>query len=537
MNPTTASTALDTLVDQMTSQIATVTRSLASWMQESPRSLGDAEQTVLTQIRAVAATLLTGLVALVTSTQVPEPTIPCRCGQHARYQRQRLAQVTTLVGAIPIPRAYYHCPACHQGHCPADVQLQILAGSRSAGLDELLALLGATQDSFSAAACVLERLSLVHVCANTVRSATEGLGAVLVARQAATAERHQTMDDLPAPTSPPVARIPRLYISMDGIQTHLRETGWSEMKVGCVYQTRTRPDRQRPEQLTIRLDQPSYCAALVDATTFGSQIWSEAVRRGVLHADEIIVVGDGSHWIWNIADTQFAGATQILDWYHASSYVWDAAHAIWPTVPSARTAWAKTQLDRLWAGQVDAVITELDAQQGHGAAVTTARTYYTNQRCRMDYPTYRARGLQIGSGSIESACKQVITTRLKLAGMIWDASGAEEVATVRAWLKSGRWAEAMALRPRRQRTYARTNARAAAIDAVTHVPAQLAPAHEPVAPPRRSTLPPELRERIQRELAEERKPENHPWRQPVSKRQQRAHAETRMASQTPSIAV
>jgi hypothetical protein len=66
--------------------------------------------------------------------------------------------------------------------------------------------------------------------------------------------------------------------------------------------------------------------------------------------------------------------------------------------------------------------------------------------------------LQIGSGSVESACKQLVSARLKQAGMIWDATGAEAVATVRAWLKSARWEEAVALRGVRRRTYRRRHA-------------------------------------------------------------------------------
>ena len=77
----------------------------------------------------------------------------------------------------------------------------------------------------------------------------------------------------------------------------------------------------------------------------------------------------------------------------------------------------------------------------------------------MDYATYRARGLQIGSGSVESGCKQLVSAWLKQAGMIWEASGAEEVAAVRAWLKSERWAEAMALRPARAALTASTERR------------------------------------------------------------------------------
>ncbi len=46
--------------------------------------------------------------------------------------------------------------------------------------------------------------------------------------------------------------------------------------------------------------------------------------------------------------------------------------------------------------------------------------------------------------------------------MIWDASGAEEVAVVRAWLKSGRWEEGMKLRAVRKRGYVRREAKACA---------------------------------------------------------------------------
>jgi hypothetical protein len=73
----------------------------------------------------------------------------------------------------------------------------------------------------------------------------------------------------------------------------------------------------------------------------------------------------------------------------------------------------------------------------------------------MRYADYRARGLQIGSGTRESGGKQIITARLKQAGMIWSLAGARAVAAVRTWLKSDRWPEAMPLRPLRQRTYQR----------------------------------------------------------------------------------
>ena len=57
----------------------------------------------------------------------------------------------------------------------------------------------------------------------------------------------------------------------------------------------------------------------------------------------------------------------------------------------------------------------------------------------MDYPTYRANGYQIGSGTIESGCKQIVTQRLKVAGAIWEQSNAVKTAKARAAFLSDQW--------------------------------------------------------------------------------------------------
>jgi hypothetical protein len=194
---------------------------------------------------------------------------------------------------------------------------------------------------------------------------------------------------------------------------------------------------------------------VTDAATFGQLLWCEAARRGVLTAREVIVVADGAHWIWNLGEEHFPQATQVVDWYHASQYAWRVAHTVYGEGTPLAKRWAKRRLDELWEGEVGKVLKGFAAHRQRGAAVEEAITCYTNNAHRMRYADYRARGLQIGSGSIESGCKQVITARLKQAGMVWSLDGARAVAAVRTWLKSGRWQDALALRPRRQRTYQR----------------------------------------------------------------------------------
>jgi len=70
--------------------------------------------------------------------------------------------------------------------------------------------------------------------------------------------------------------------------------------------------------------------------------------------------------------------------------------------------------------------------------------------------------LPVGSGTVERAWKHLVSARLTLAGRIWDVPAAEAVAVVRAWLKSGRWNDALRLRPSPQRRYRRQAAAATA---------------------------------------------------------------------------
>src|SRR5215210_3668343 len=162
MHPSTDAARLDQLTTTITDRMTRITGALGTWMQDAPRDLQQIEQHVMRLVKEVGATLVAGLTSLLAPAQ-PALTVPCPCGHAARYQRQRPATVTTILGPITIERPYYLCAACGHGHHPLDADLDLCAGSRSAGLDELVALLGATQDSFSEAATVLERLTLVRL--------------------------------------------------------------------------------------------------------------------------------------------------------------------------------------------------------------------------------------------------------------------------------------------------------------------------------------------------------------------------------------
>ncbi len=519
MHPTTHQAHINALLTSLSDRLPDLVHSLAASALDPSQTLADIETLVLRLSKDFASHLLAGLLALLIPADPPR-SIPCSCGASACFQRIRSASVLTTLGSISIPRAYYLCPSCHHGSAPLDDERAFCAGSRSLALDELLALLGATQDSFAQAATVLERLTMLHLSPTTILDATETLGATLLAQQSDHAALLQAGHDIP--TTPRPSRAcseppSRLYISMDGVLAHLHERGWSEFKVGACYQTHTRRSRTHPEHHEIHAHRVSYITALCDAETFGWQLWQEAARRGVEEAGEVVVVADGAHWIWNIAEMHFPQATQIVDWYHASSYIWNAAKGLWGSDQEAQQ-WARAQERALWEGRVEEVLTELGQKTNGGEAVEAARSYYTTHKERMKYGEYRARGLQIGSGTIESGCKQVVSARLKGAGMIWSVEGGERVAVVRAWQRSERWEEAMRTRKGKKRGYVRkTNQECGRLKPEAEMQTEME--QEPASGEGgRSGLSAEVMASLRAELSQPR--DGHPWRKAWSVKQQ-----------------
>jgi hypothetical protein len=206
-------------------------------MKEANPGLEGMEKGVLAALHGFGNALLSALAGM-RSEKYPVPTITCVCGEQAHYQRKRRGECKTLVGTIELKRAYYLCSHCHRRRCPLDKQLGFCAGSISAGLDELLALLGC-QFSFAQSAEMVKQLTWVEVSANRCRRSTEALGQLVAAEEESV--RHQVWEQ-PTLYLPLVsqAAIDPLYVSADGVTVHTRESGWREQCVGAVYTTKRR---------------------------------------------------------------------------------------------------------------------------------------------------------------------------------------------------------------------------------------------------------------------------------------------------------
>ena len=65
--------------------------------------------------------------------------------------------------------------------------------------------------------------------------------------------------------------------------------------------------------------------------------------------------------------------------------------------------------------------------------------YLNNPKRFMDYFRMKSNHFPIGSGVVESACKQIVSERMKLAGMRSKTAGAQAVMTLRCILLSRIW--------------------------------------------------------------------------------------------------
>ena len=234
-------------------------------------------------------------------------------------------------------------------------------------------------------------------------------------------------------------------VAMDGAMIHLRDEGWKELKVGCVFEIALRPERDQESGETVERAhavQNSYAARLGGPDKFGGLVWAEACRRGVPQARDSIVLGDGANGIWNLAHEHFGTSWQGVDWYHADQHLYAAANSVWGEGSPQALRWVKGMETALYRGNawyVAETLKGLAQEHPTGArALQTEAGYFEGNKRRMQYLELRENGFPIGSGMVESGCKQ-FRARFTGAGMRWSRAGAERLIPIRTAVLSHRF--------------------------------------------------------------------------------------------------
>jgi hypothetical protein len=174
----------------------------------------------------------------------------------------------------------------------------------------------------------------------------------------------------------------------------------------------------------------------------GRRLHWEAWRRGSARAQETLVLGDGSAWIWNVKTDRWKEARELLDFYHGSQHLWQLGRALHGEDRAG--AWVEPRLHQLRHGKEKEVleeITGLKRPRGEaGPAVEQAQGYFAGQAGRMNYQEIAQRGWPIGSGAVESACRQK-QCRFKRPGQFWTPEGLRHLCALDEARRNGHWHE------------------------------------------------------------------------------------------------
>jgi hypothetical protein len=396
-------------------------------------------------------------VFLSTAEGTPAAELPCACGGTLHYQRRRAATVTTVFGRLTYKRAYYAGCRCGQGKAPVDERYGLEPGAMTSGLAALLGLAG-IEFGFDESRAWLQPFLLFDVSENTVRAETQTFGELQAEREAVLCQQSQDEEHLQARLRDQGLLPRRLYGSLDAAKVRIeprlkagkkpeKQEAWRDMKVGCWYEAEPVPAAQRSarqrdkferEQAVFRAKKMRYYCDITGAEAFGKLVWGTGCAAQADLVAELVFVCDGAGWIWNLVDFYYPDAVQIVDWYHAADRLKRIAQAALAT-EQERAAWLEPVTNDLWEGQMGSVLRACEQLAPRCEAAQEAVTYFTNNAHRMKYDQFRAAGYLIGSGTVESGCKQIVTQRLKQPGAQWSVEGAVQTAKARAAWLSGEW--------------------------------------------------------------------------------------------------
>lgn len=343
--------------------------------------------------------------------------------------------VDGIFGSFSLQRDYYHHAGKQVGQFPADAALGLENGKTPA-LARLVCLEGADESSYQKAEFHLKETGGIDISARQIQRTVQEIGAA--------AQLWQQREALQPETASPA--VPVLYASGDGTGVPMRAEelegrqgkqpdGRAKTRMaylGCVF-TQTKTDA---EGHPVRdHDSTTYVSSFQSIDEFGPMLRQEAIRRGLGLARQVVLLIDGAVGLGHMGRLCFAGATQIVDFYHALEHAGKVLLALLgnkehPDYKRRLTQWARRLLQDQVQKLIDETRTEC-AGQAQTDAVEKELGYFVSNIDRMQYGTFRQRGFFIGSGVVEAGCKTVIGARCKQSGMFWGEEGAENVLALR----------------------------------------------------------------------------------------------------------
>jgi len=259
--------------------------------------------------------------------------------------------------------------------------------------------------------------------------------------------------------SPPQERLPQRGASplgvlmVDGCQVRYRGAGWGkkktgeervpwhELKLGVFYR---HEESARTQGGRCLLTDKTVVSWQDQALELGRRLNWEALREGLGRARQTLFLGDGAEWVWNLKKDRWNAAVGLLDFYHCSEHRWDLGRALNGERQPELSQWVEPLRHRMRHGkerQVLRQIAQIKKRRGEtGKVIRREQNYFQTHSARMNYQEIANRGWPIGSGAVESACRQK-QCRFKRCGQFWTREGLRNLCALDEARRNRHWDE------------------------------------------------------------------------------------------------
>jgi len=182
-----------------------------------------------------------------------------------------------------------------------------------------------------------------------------------------------------------------------------------------------------------------------DHQTLGRLMRREGRGLHLAQAKVKYALSDGAEWIANQYRRQLPMLDEhILDYYHLREHIVEVSHVLYGEGTRQAVHWREEMAGCVWEHGSLVLLHRLGPyvrRHRRGPkhkALASLRDYVGKRVAMTDYPKFRQRGYDCGSGPTESLCG-TLTNRLKGAGMRWGKSNAEAMMALACIYRSGLW--------------------------------------------------------------------------------------------------
>lgn len=324
----------------------------------------------------------------------------------------------TSEGYVGYKRMRYTCRRCAKGYYPLDLKLELSKDSRMSRRKEGLLSRLAARLPYEEAKEVYEELSYQKTGRMTIHRTAQSLGGKLKQRP---------------PQLPVLPDKGKKHVTADGAMIHIRGEGWKEAVVGAVYEVNE--SREATEII--------YASRLGNREALGNDLYRLMGQPESEASKGLAFVADGANWLDEMQQMYFPLATRIIDQWHAREYLWDVANTFYEQGSRKAQGWAGEKIRLLKKNRQRSLKRSFYRMEPktkqQQEILTDTKRYFQNHGHQMNYPRYQRMGFHIGSGVAEGACKHVIQSRFKRAGMRWSRPGAENLLALRDLHINDKW--------------------------------------------------------------------------------------------------